>query len=72
MKTKYFMGCDVSKGYADFVILDEEKQCVENNFQLDDTFSGHNCLYERLTSFFSQHPGAEMFAAVESTELNGN
>ncbi|MBW2683396.1 MAG: transposase [Deltaproteobacteria bacterium] len=67
MKTKYFMGCDVSKGYADFVILNEEKQCVENNFQLDDTFSGHNCLYERLTSFFSQHPGAEMFAAVEST-----
>ena len=67
MKTKYFMGCDVSKGYADFIILDEFKHCVENNFQLDDTFSGHNCLYGRLSSFFSHHPEAELFAAVEST-----
>jgi transposase len=67
MKTKYFMGCDVSKGYADFIILDEFKHCVENNFQLDDTFSGHNCLYERLSSFFSHHPEAELYAAVEST-----
>ena len=67
MKTKYFMGCDVSKGYADFVILDESKHCIENNFQLDDTFAGHNCLYKRLTTFFSNHPEAELFAAVEST-----
>jgi len=67
MKTKYFMGCDVSKGYADFVILDEAKHCVENNFQLDDTFFGHNCLYDRLTTFFSDYPDAELFAAVEST-----
>jgi len=61
------MGCDVSKGYADFVILDEFKHCIENNFQLDDTFSGHNCLFERLNTFFSHYPDAELFAAVEST-----
>lgn len=67
MKTKYFMGCDISKGYADFVILDEFKQCIENNFQLDDTFSGHNCLYKKLSSFFSNYPAAELFIAVEST-----
>lgn len=67
MKTKYFMGCDVSKGYADFIILDESRQCVEENFQLDDTFAGHNCLYGRLTDFFSNHSDAELFAAVEST-----
>ena len=67
MKTKYFMGCDVSKGYADFIVLDESKQCVEENFQLDDTFVGHNCLYGRLTDFFSNHSDAELFAAVEST-----
>ena len=67
MKKKYFMGCDVSKGYADFIILDESKHCIENNFQLDDTFAGHNCLYKKLTSFFANHPKAELFAAVEST-----
>ncbi|HYA13432.1 MAG TPA: hypothetical protein VEF33_03735 [Syntrophales bacterium] len=34
----YYLGSDVSKGYADFVILDAHKQIVEPNFQLDDTF----------------------------------
>jgi len=37
----YFMGIDVSKGYADFVILDGKKNVVEPNFQLDDTFKSH-------------------------------
>jgi len=29
----YYMGIDVSKGYADFVILDAKKDVVEPNFQ---------------------------------------
>lgn len=33
----YYMGIDVSKGYADFVILDTSKTIVEPNFQLDNT-----------------------------------
>ena len=37
----YYMGIDVSKGYADFVILDAKKDVVEPNFQLDDTFGSH-------------------------------
>ena len=37
----YYLGIDVSKGYADFMILDRTKQPVEDSFQLDDTFSGH-------------------------------
>lgn len=36
---KYFLGCDVSKGYADFVILDSNKKIVGNYFQLYDTFN---------------------------------
>jgi len=67
MKIKYFMGCDVSKGYADFIILDETKKCIENNFQLDDTFAGHNCLYERLSNFFDNRPESQLYTAVEST-----
>jgi transposase len=63
----FYLGVDVSKGYADFVIPDEKKQTAEENFQLDDTFAGHCCLYDRLCRFSKDHPDCEIFAAVEST-----
>ena len=28
----YYLGCDVSKGYADFIVLDSSKQTVEPVF----------------------------------------
>jgi len=61
------MGIDVSKGYADLTILDKRKKIVEENFQLDDTFEGHNKLFEILSSFFTQHPDSKLFVGVEST-----
>ncbi len=64
---QYYLGGDVSKGYSDFVILDSRKRRVEENFQLDDTIVGHSSLYDQLLSFFEEHPGAELCAAVEST-----
>ncbi len=64
---KYFLGCDVSKGYADFVILDSEKNIIDNNFQLDDTFVGHNQLYFLLTDFYKANPNSSILSAVEST-----
>ena len=67
MHKENFIGIDVSKGYADFTILDNRKNIVEGNFQLDDTFKAHNKLFEILSSFFRQHPNSELFAAVEST-----
>lgn len=63
----FYMGCDVSKGYADFVILDEKMNCIEENFQLDDTASGHAELSRRLSMFFEKHPSATLCSAVEST-----
>jgi transposase len=63
----YFMGIDVSKGYADFVILDGKKNVVEPNFQLDDTFKSHCKLFDILKSFFEGHSDSVLFAAVEST-----
>lgn len=63
----FYLGIDVSKGYSDFVIVDEKKEPVEANFQLDDTFEGHCKLYEILTAFFSNHPDSTLYAAVEST-----
>lgn len=64
---QYYLGVDVSKGYGDFVILNDKKQPVKNNFQLDDTFDGHCQLYERLSKFFIEHPDSIINAAVEST-----
>ncbi len=63
----YYMGIDVSKGYADFVIKDSHKKVVKNNFQLDDTFDGHSLLYNILSDFLKDHPGSRVYAAVEST-----
>ena len=64
---QYYLGGDVSKGYADFVILDSKKQPVKENFQLDDTHLGHSQLHEQLVVFFDKHPNAKLHAAVEST-----
>jgi len=65
--SNYYLGIDVSKGYADFVMLDETKQIVEAGFQLDDTFEGHHQLFDLLTKFFTDHQDADVYAAVEST-----
>ena len=65
--TSFYMGIDVSKGYADFVILNQQKQPVMENFQLDDTFQGHSQLYEILERFLAEHKKATLYAAVEST-----
>jgi len=64
---KLYLGGDVSKGYADWVILSEKKQTVLENFQLDDTYAGHCKLYSMLEAYVEKHPGSEIYAAVEST-----
>ena len=63
----FYMGIDVSKGYADFVIIDSQKRPAVKNFQLDDTFDGHNMLYDILNRFMESHPKCSVYAAVEST-----
>jgi transposase len=65
--SNYYLGCDVSKGYADFIILDSAKKIIESVFQLDDTFEGHNQFYRFLQDFFKQYPGSILYSAVEST-----
>jgi len=63
----FYLGIDVSKGYADFVIINQQKKPVVENFQLDDTFDGHSQLYEIVSRFLADHPQATLYAAVEST-----
>lgn len=64
----FYLGIDVSKGYADFVIVNLQKQPMVKNFQLDDTFDGHSRLHEIISRFLADHPQAVMYAAVESTD----
>lgn len=68
----YYLGIDISKGYADFVIVDARQHVVEQTFQLDDTFEGHHQLYQMLTRFLETHnlaqrDGAQIVAGLEST-----
>ena len=63
----FYLGVDVSKGYSDFMLLDAKKRRVEEDFQLDDTFDGHQKLYHILSALCDQHPDAHIYAAVEST-----
>lgn len=64
---KFYLGIDVSKGYADFVILNSKKKLVVDHFQLDDTFDGHSRLYVKLKEFSKTHLGSRLYAGVEST-----
>ncbi len=63
----YYFGVDVSKGYSDFVMLDQHKHEVERTFQLDDTFTGHQKMYQFLENFFVEHPDAIVHIGLEST-----
>jgi len=63
----FYLGIDVSKGYADFVIINEKKETMVKNFQLDDTFESHSRLYAILQDFLAKHPKDILYAAMEST-----
>lgn len=63
----FYLGVDASKGYADFIILNSQKEVVVESFQLDDTFEGHCLLYELLLSFLTDHVDSVIYAALEST-----
>ncbi len=63
----YYLAADVSKGYADFIILDSHKRVAEDSFQLDDTYRGHRTLRELLDEFYRKHSDCTIYAAVEST-----
>ena len=63
----FYMGIDVSKGYADFMIINAQKKPVIQRFQLDDTFEGHQTLYNIFGRFLAKHPNSMLFAGMEST-----
>lgn len=66
MKTNGFLGIDVSKGYADFLLLDNNKNVVEEGFQLSDNKQGRQKLKELIRTWQKQG-FEELFCGVEST-----
>ncbi len=63
----YYLGLDVSKGYADFAILNERMQPLVQSFQLDDTPNGHSHLGEFIHELFEKNPDLILYAGAEST-----
>lgn len=66
MNQRAFLGIDVSKGYADFLLLNEQKQSMEEAFVLEDNSQGRKQLKVLIEKWFSQ--GIEqLYCGVEST-----
>ena len=66
MNKQGFLGIDVSKGYADLVLIDNTKSVVEQSFRLDDTAKGHKRLGEQIDKWLAS--GLEtILCGVEST-----
>jgi transposase len=67
MNSNLYLGIDVSKGYADFSLLDASRRQVGDTFQLPDTHAGHLALKQYLAVVCNQYPESRVLAATEST-----
>lgn len=61
------VGCDVSKGRMDVVVLDGSGTVLDGGGPYDDTFGDHTRLRELLRSLAERYPLAEIRVAAEST-----
>lgn len=66
MDSKCYLGIDVSKGYADFLLLNGHCKVVEESFQLTDAKDGRHQLSELIESWKLQGV-KELYCGVEST-----
>lgn len=66
-ETVGFLGCDVSKGYADFVLLDSSLVQLEPVVQFDDTDKGHEAFRNWLCRSSSVHGLSRVDCGLEST-----
>ena len=66
MQTEAFLGIDVSKGYADFLLLDQYKKVLEEPFQLSDTKDGRSELKKLIIKWLDKGI-TTLSCGVEST-----
>lgn len=62
-----FLGCDVSKGYCDFVLIDSDLKRLEDVVQFDDTRDGHDALSAWILGCMDRHRLSEVNCGLEST-----
>ncbi|MDY0152532.1 MAG: IS110 family transposase [Candidatus Cloacimonas sp.] len=67
MKTSLYLGIDVSKGYADFCLLNAARKVVGKPFQLFDIDEGYEALEQYLENVVKTNNPEQIYAAVEST-----
>lgn len=64
-KEVVYIGIDVSKGYSDFCIINEEKVILENPFQLDDKKEGHQIAKDKIFELLNKY--SKVVIGVENT-----
>lgn len=62
-----YLGIDVSKGYSDFLLLNDQHKQLVPAFQLDDTAQGHQVLIKWIDEALAEHGISQLYAAIEST-----
>lgn len=62
-----YLGIDVSKGYSDFLLLNDQHKQLTPAFQLDDTTQGHQVLIQWIDGILTEHGISQLYTAVEST-----
>lgn len=61
-----FLGCDVSKGYCDFLLLDSDEKVLEQTFTLADDINGRSTL-RRLIDDILKTKVSTLYCGLEST-----
>lgn len=64
-RDQIYIGIDASKGYSDFILYKQEKVQLETGFQLDDNFTGHEILIEKITKLTEE--GFCVICGIENT-----
>lgn len=67
MSKPIIVAADVSKGYADFIVVDSDRKTLVELFQLDDNKAGHSQLREQLVLLKQRYKPNRILLAVEST-----
>lgn len=67
MKKIGILAADVSKGYADFILWDQQSNCLEPAFKLFDNKEGHQQAKQLIKDFMKRYELEDIYAGMEST-----
>lgn len=62
-----YLGIDASKGYSDFVLIDQAFNMLEDAIQFDDTVRGHRLFKQWLGQCIKAYGLTQVYAGVESS-----